>query len=221
MAIPVAAEVAFVSKTFAAGQTPSALATAYFNNDGFLDLAVVNRTSDTLGILYGDGKGGFGQMQSYATGPEPGGLAIADLNGDGMNDIAVANSGRNNISLFFIKRDGHFAGMVPLAAGGVDEQSISDTVVAADFNSDGMPDIAMNLRMTHKIAVLFGDDTGKFETPVLVEVGDQPRAMASGDFAGNERPLAVAVADFSGDDNLDIAVINGSSNIVGILTGGG
>jgi hypothetical protein len=41
------------------GLAPDSAVTADFNQDGHLDLAITNRTDDTLSILFGDGHGAF------------------------------------------------------------------------------------------------------------------------------------------------------------------
>src|SRR6202042_1979326 len=63
--------------------------TGDFNEDGHLDLAVLNGTSLTLWL--GDGAGGFSPAPKSVTVPNPSSLAIADFNLDGYLDVAVAS----------------------------------------------------------------------------------------------------------------------------------
>ena len=89
---------------FGAGQSPWALSTGDFNEDGKLDFAVANANDDTVSILLGNGAGGFGaptnftvkQVFSDPTIPPshhvvPRHVTVGDFNGDGHQDLAVAN----------------------------------------------------------------------------------------------------------------------------------
>ena len=69
---------------------------ADFNGDGKLDLAVANYYNSNVGVLLGNGTGGFATATTFSSGAtEPefdgGELAVADFNGDGHLDLAVLN----------------------------------------------------------------------------------------------------------------------------------
>jgi uncharacterized protein (TIGR03437 family) len=72
---------------------PAAIAVSDFNEDGFLDLAVVNSGSNSVSILLGNGSGGFtpGQGSPFPTGNMPMSIAAADFNSDFLPDLAIAN----------------------------------------------------------------------------------------------------------------------------------
>ena len=118
-----------------------------FNNDGNLDIALVNDSSNCLNctpipyavnILWGNGAGGFTSLASlpYPTGtPNPGDLLAADINADGKMDIISANSA----SYLFI---GNGTGTFQVAGIGDDYTAIPPTnLVALDMNGDGLLDI--------------------------------------------------------------------------------
>jgi len=141
---------------------PYAPMVADFNKDGKLDLAIPSYDyGGSMTILRGNGNGTFTQTSEiYYFYPQdglhtgqfiPNSGVVIDLNGDGNLDIAIAPGvpsynvcggyrcaeqymgalvflGRGNGT--FIRRSGWLAGASPAY------------VAAADFNSDGMPDLA-------------------------------------------------------------------------------
>src|SRR3981081_3240093 len=67
-------------------------------------------------------------------------LAVAAFNGDGKLDIAAATWGQSvfNVAIIFGNGDRTFQAPVSYAAGSEPTQ-----ILAADFNSDGHPDLAV------------------------------------------------------------------------------
>src|SRR5579864_595324 len=62
-----------------------------FNKDGKRDIATVNRGSNSVSILLGNGDGTFQPAHSYAAGTDPLAAAALDVNGDGVDDLVVAD----------------------------------------------------------------------------------------------------------------------------------
>ena len=63
-----------------------------FNADGKTDLAVANSCSNNVGVLLGNGAGGFAAAVTYASGgSSPNSVTVGDFNADGKDDLAVAN----------------------------------------------------------------------------------------------------------------------------------
>ena len=83
------------------------------------------------------------------------------------------------------------------------------SIVAGDFNKDGIPDLAIANSGSGTITVLLGKGDGTFTQAVKspIAVGDTPWSLA--------------VSDFNGDGNPDLAVANFGDNSVGILLGTG
>lgn len=52
------------------GNLPTAIVSKDFNGDGLLDLAVANRSSDSVSILLGTGQGNFGTATKFTLGVE-------------------------------------------------------------------------------------------------------------------------------------------------------
>src|SRR5439155_7272305 len=90
---------------------PNSVATADFNGDGKLDLAVANFSGNTVSIFLGNGDGTFHVQLDYATGTDPYSVAVGDFNRDGKMDLAVANglgSSGNTVSVLLGNGDGTF-----------------------------------------------------------------------------------------------------------------
>src|SRR5262245_11240428 len=81
-------------------------------------------------------------------------------------------------------------------------------VVAADFNNDTFPDLAVVNYYDSSVSVLLGNSDGTFQEPALTS--------ATGSY-----PLSVAVGDFDADGNLDLATANAYDVSVLMGDGGG
>jgi len=132
-----------------AALNPAAIATADFNKDGNLDLAVVNNIG-SVSILLGNGDGTFQTHVDYGTGSFPWGtLGIADFNGQGNLDLAVANVGSNTVSIFLGNGDGTFQPQVQIGTG-----AHPHGAVVGDFNQDGGLELAVPNYNDNTVAVL-------------------------------------------------------------------
>jgi len=191
-----------------AGGGPFSVATADFNGDGKIDLAVANYDSGNVSIFLGDGRGGFNEAMDspLAAGSNPASVAVGDFNGDGKTDLAVANHVSHNVTILLGNGDGSFnpAPGSPVVAG-----YFPAAVVVSDFNGDGRPDLAVaNFTNSFNLTILLGDGSGRF-TPTEgagLDLGFFPDALAAG--------------DFNGDGKSDLAVVTQAPGIV-ILLGDG
>lgn len=144
-------------------ESPDGLGVGDADNDGDADLFVTNGNATILGLMLGDGTGGFAEAPGspYPVGTDvPNGLdlAVADLNGDGNDDAAVASGDEDTIAVLLGTGTGSLAAAgAPLPVG--DEPR---SVAIDDLNNDANPDlVTVNLRSLD-MTVLLGDGTGDF-----------------------------------------------------------
>lgn len=193
-------------KRFGAGGSARHLTLSELDGDGRLDVALTNQNDQLVVVLRGLGGGDFGPQERFRTGQGPSSVAVGDLDMDGHVDLVVANSGSSDpgpddVSVLLGAGDGTFRTQTRYPAG--DAPSI---VVIADFNEDGIKDLATVNRADLSILLGIGDGTFAPQSHVL-----------AGAF-----PICIAAADLNGDGHLDLAVCNGStSQSVTLLSGHG
>jgi VCBS repeat protein/ASPM-SPD-2-Hydin domain-containing protein/centrosomal CEP192-like protein len=93
-------------------------------------------------------------------------------------------------------------GRADFPAGGAPQ-----SVVTADFNGDGVTDLAVANQNDNTVSILLGKPDGTF--------------AAKADYAVGVSPRMVIVGDFNRDGKLDLAVVNNGSNSVSVLLGSG
>ena len=125
------------------------IASGDLDKDGHMDLAYTDYDCtypDRVIIQYGDGHGLLTPGGTLPVYDSPYHLAIADLNIDGYNDI-ITNSINGIISVVPNGPNG-FSGASYLTSG-----SVSQSVIAADFNNDQKPDLAFTNVYSNDIGV--------------------------------------------------------------------
>ena len=193
---------------------PEFMVAADVNNDGNLDLLVVNTQSQSssVSVRLGDGNGGFAPpaVPEIAVGTQPTYIAVGDFNNDGNIDFITANnaSGQNSVSIRLGNGIGGFTSpAVPEIAVGTQPWAVA----VGDFNNDGNLDFVAtnNSAISNNVSIRLGDGQGGFTSPAVpqIPVGSSPRG--------------IAVADFNNDGNLDFAVANQQAGNVSIRLGNG
>ena len=134
---------------------PSSVAVADFNSDGNQDILVASRGTPALRRYLGDGLGGFRLSDGALPTPvSPRGIATADFNHDGIADLAVIAARRSS------KGDSTITFYLGNGAGGFTERDEftvppkTPDLALADFNGDGLVDLALDFYETDDVHVL-------------------------------------------------------------------
>jgi hypothetical protein len=196
----------------------ASLAIGDFNNDGNLDLAVVNGCGDTdctgqnatVSILLGNGDGTFQSQKEYAVGLSSQSIVTADFNGDGNLDLAVTNTGSGSISILLGNGDGTFQPQIAVLVG-----HYPTALATADLNGDGRPDLAFiecpdsgcTYNVTYSVVVILGKGGGKFGAPKI--------------FAAPRGCYGLHIADLNGDGIPDVVASSGTDSTVAVFLGKG
>jgi hypothetical protein len=108
------------------------------NEDGNLDLLVLDYSDSLLGVLLGNHQGFFTRPgQTYPTCANPNSVAVADLNADGHLDLAVTCEVGNAVAVMLGNGTGAFLEFAYPAE--VEPRG----VVIGDFDEDDTPDLAV------------------------------------------------------------------------------
>ncbi len=170
------------------------------DQDGHVDLVVLNRDDDDVSILRGRGDGTFHTEVRFGCGASPRDFAVADMNGDGTRDLVIANGAGSSVSVLLAIGDGTFQ---PDIIAPTSAQLFS--LAVADFNNDGKQDVATG--STDKVLTLLGNGDGTLAPPAttMVSTGAVNDLVAS-DMGGSVGPDIASASAQAQSASLDILV---------------
>jgi len=208
VAIPVHVEIDPLDNTSfpPVGRGAGWLAAGDFNGDGLTDLACANRVDNNVSILLRLPRGGFTNAPGVpiSTGRDPRTVVTADFNGDGHLDLMTADTLGNSVTLLL----GDGAGSFQPAPGSPIATGIGPWGIAvADFNGDGLGDVAVANSGSTNLTILLGDGHGGF-TPGAT-------------LASPGASIGIAAADLDGDGITDLVCGRADAPSLSLLLGDG
>jgi hypothetical protein len=180
---------------------------------GSLDLVVTNKLSGQVSVLHNWGDGSFAAPVPYRAGTglsaiDPGstpeitsleataGVAAGPLTTGSPTSLVTINPGSNTLDVLAGLGQGRFANPVSLQTA-----SPAQIVRVADFNHDGIPDLAV--LSANGVSIYLGNGQGGFAPPVTYDAGPDSSGLT--------------VADVNRDGNLDLLIGNPYGDVLVLL----
>jgi hypothetical protein len=187
------------------GEAPL-VAAADFNRDGIADIASV-AADGRLTVRLGRSDGTFQETASMPVSRrKPRALIADDFNSDAIPDLLIGNED-GTVMLFLSDGPGRFAPGRKVAH----LESVT-SIAVADFNKDGIADIAVSDWRASTVTVYFGSGNGSFEHtwsfPLRMR-GTAPQ-ITTADFNDDAIPDLVVVYGDDDDPTFDVMLGNGN-----------
>src|SRR6266480_1639313 len=195
------------------GTAPNVMAVGDFNGDGIKDVAIGGGNTE-LSILLGVGDGTFVRQPLVRL--VPGGdlfsacndIAVGDLNRDGIQDLVVPLGNGDGNAVLIGNGNGTFQVRSRIM---IDETLAPLHVAVADYNRDGLLDIARTMGdgTNGLMQILRGNGDGTFQAPnrYLVPPPGSSRGgimILAGDWNGDAKPDIAFVVGGAGAPTIDV-----------------
>jgi hypothetical protein len=175
---------------------------ADFNGDGKLDIVTTDQAGGAVGLMLGNGKGGFTRAphSPFPAVPVAFAFTVGDVNGDGMPDVAVVPydrdlADRSQLGVAILLGDGR-AGFTRMPGSPFSLEGCAgpDRLAIGDVTGDGHADIVVTCAQNARMMVFEGSRSGTFTRATM------PMKTGWSD---------VAIGDVRGDGKQEIVVSNG------------
>lgn len=145
-------------------------------------------------------------VQSY-------GAYAGDLNGDGFADLSVPNEISHDLRVFMNDGTGGYDGFTTMPIPGGNFPSTNE---GADFNGDGLIDVAVGNGGNDIVTIYFGQANGELSPAVNFSAGGGVRGLCIADVDGDGDPDIVTANMWGdarrGDGNVTVLTNDGTGN---------
>ncbi len=199
----------------ATGDVPRALLAADLDLDGYPDLALLTGDAVSNLRLYRNRRDGtFAAPQVLTGGAGPRALVRGDFNADGIPDLAAAFRDANQVRIYLGQGAGGvpagtWAAPVPYAVG-----AGPVGLATADFNGDGILDLATANEIAKTVTILLGEGGASRPTGLFRATAPPELSAATGD-----RPRSIVALDLNADAITDLAVLTEPATAPDSVTG--
>ncbi len=214
---------------------PIAMVSANFRNKTFstatitsapeVDLAIVNKTSNSVSILLSsvDQAGNVTLTEApnspFSVGTTPVAIATGDLDADGVPDLAVVNQGDNTVTVLL--GSGNLDGTFAQATGSPLATAATPAgVVIANFANGTVPDIAVTNSGSSTVGVYLGLGSGTFANRIELNTPAGPTALIASTLTSSGLPDIALVSQDPAASQGEVTVIQDSANFANSSTVG-
>ena len=176
------------------------LAAGEFNHDGKTDLVGISLNENVVVVVLGGASFSASRVAAF---PQPIAVTTGDFNNDNNLDVVVLNSSSYGIMLG--NGAGDFGPLQTFSLG-----TKASSVSVGDFTGDGKLDLAIANEQPNSVSILVGNGSGAFTAGSTLTF-NSPSGI----------PRLSAVADFNGDNKLDIAVADRNTQAILVFLGNG
>lgn len=148
------------------------------DGDGAVDIVAASLFSDTITFVRSLGLGVFATPLDSPVPTRPSSVELPDLDGDGILDVVIGHFANPPYQTTVMRGTG---GGLLAAPAAVPSNGQTRTIVAADFNHDGIPDLAAVKSLVATVEVRAGDGVGGFGASILVPTGHLPWGLTAAD----------------------------------------
>jgi len=190
--------------TYPVAYYPNGISNGDFNNDQVTDLALSIAEDSLVWLLFGNGDGTFGDVDSIQVPSKCRTIVVTDVNNDQEKDIVVPTE---NMRIYIFRGNGNgtFADAMEYASGGS-----ARSIDAFDMNNDNWVDLLVGKGNASNLSLLLNDGTGEFPNIKSVHTYRPPWYVRACDLNGDEYPDFVAGSGSWDFDNI-ITVLGDSA----------